>query len=247
MPTEKEFYDVVGKTRGWSFTDLKVVSDPTPFDYFEVVARLIAPTTRWLDLGCGSCSGLEALVPRCKAFVGVDRSPFMVEKAREALAPGPANFRLQVGDSLTVDLEGQFGLITARHAPFDPAAVVSLLDDGGTFVTQQVEADDKQALKDAFGRRPGWDEGERNSTRYERAFRNLGLDPEVRAYLVEEFYQTEEDLLFLLQNTPIVPDFGTIPGDHETFLRYVGENRTARGIRATSSRSLLTVYKENRR
>jgi hypothetical protein len=61
------------------------------------------------------------------------------------------------------------------------------------------------------------------------------------AYEVAEYYQTEEDLRFLLLNTPIVPDFGKVAGDEARFARYVAENRSSRGIRATSSRSLLVV------
>ena len=242
MPEEKEFYDLVGKNRGWSFTDLKVVSDPTPFDYFEVLARKVGPLTKWLDLGCGSCSGLEKLIPRCKAFVGVDQSPFMIAKAREALA-GCSNVTFHVGDTMTMHLNSLFTLITARHAPFDPRTAVRLLEEGGTFVTQQVEIDDKQALKDAFGRGIGYGETQRLSSRYAAAFQELGMEVEVRSYNVKEFYETADDLLFLLQNTPIVPNFGNVAGDREKFLGYVKENQTEKGIRATSSRSLIIVTK----
>jgi hypothetical protein len=44
MIQEQEFYDAVGKVRGWSFADLKVVSDPTPFNYFEILAGKVGPT-----------------------------------------------------------------------------------------------------------------------------------------------------------------------------------------------------------
>ena len=45
-----------------------------------------------------------------------------------------------------------------------------------------------------------------------------------------EYYKTEEDLLFLLSNTPIIPEFGKIQGDHEKFRKYVEKNITDKGI-----------------
>ena len=45
-----------------------------------------------------------------------------------------------------------------------------------------------------------------------------------------EYYKTEEDLLFLLNNTPIIPEFGKIQGDYEKFRKYVKKNSTEKGI-----------------
>jgi SAM-dependent methyltransferase len=126
---EREFYDVVGKSRGWTFADLKVESEPMPFDYFVEVGGAVGASTRWLDLGCGSCAGLETIIPLCAAFVGVDRSAFMLEKAAEALARSSTAGVFRKMDTLNLDpaVLGRFDLVTARHAPFDPATVAACL------------------------------------------------------------------------------------------------------------------------
>lgn len=46
----------------------------------------------------------------------------------------------------------------------------------------------------------------------------------------EEYYKNEEDLLFLLNNTPIIPDFGKREKDYEKFKIYVEQNITNKGI-----------------
>lgn len=170
----------------------------------------------------------------------------MLEKAREALACSPPNFTLHIGDTLSLDPcgLGVYDLVTSRHAPFEPSLVAAVLGEGGCFVTQQVEIDDKRELRRVFGRgltEPGI---ERLGIRYAKAFHDLGMAVDVRSYTVAEYYRSDEDLLFLLQNTPIIPDFGKVEGDTEKLAQYVAENRTERGIRATSSRSLLVVVKK---
>ena len=45
-----------------------------------------------------------------------------------------------------------------------------------------------------------------------------------------EYYKTDNDLLFLLRNTPIIPDFGEEKLDYEKFNEYVEKNKTEKGI-----------------
>ena len=55
---------------------------------------------------------------------------------------------------------------------------------------------------------------------------------DIKFYDIEqdEYYETEEDLLFLLNNTPIIPEFGKMEKDYEKFNIYVEKNKSDRGI-----------------
>ena len=46
----------------------------------------------------------------------------------------------------------------------------------------------------------------------------------------QEYYETEEDLLFLLNNTPIIPNFGKEKGYFSKFNEYVRKNINNNGI-----------------
>lgn len=44
------------------------------------------------------------------------------------------------------------------------------------------------------------------------------------------YYNTEEDLLFLLRNTPIIPNFGEEKNDYKKFNEYIEKYKTNKGI-----------------
>ena len=58
-------------------------------------------------------------------------------------------------------------------------------------------------------------------------------------YDAEEYYETLEDLIFLLTHTPIIPDFGEKPDDLAVLNGFIEENRQEQGIRTNSKRFLL--------
>jgi hypothetical protein len=55
-------------------------------------------------------------------------------------------------------------------------------------------------------------------------------------YEATEYYQEPEDLLFLLKNTPIIPNFGKEESDRPIIERFIEKNQTHRGIRTNSKR-----------
>ena len=74
---EQEFYQWIGAARGWRFDDIRSELAPEPFNYYALLAEYVLEAN-WLDLGCGSAAGLVALIPPCRHYTGLDRSPAMI-------------------------------------------------------------------------------------------------------------------------------------------------------------------------
>lgn len=240
---EHEFYQWIGTARGWQFDDIRATLAPEPFNYYAVLAAHV-PGANWLDLGCGSAAGLAELIPACRQYTGLDRSPAMIAQAQATLAPLGSQVRLQLADSFTAAPGAAFDLISARHAPYHPGSVFALLAPGGRFISQQVEIHDKAALKDYFGRGQHHGASELIAEGYRSAFEALQpREISLRTYDIDEFFATEDDLLALLRSTPIIPDFGQHPDDMAAFARYVQAHATPQGIRCNAHRSLLSILK----
>ncbi|EGA91062.1 methyltransferase, putative [Planococcus donghaensis MPA1U2] len=62
-------------------------------------------------------------------------------------------------------------------------------------------------------------------------------------YNVTEYYQRPEDLIFLLQHTPIIPNFGMEPEDYSRLTAFIENNRTKKGIYTNSKRFLIIAKK----
>ncbi len=79
--------------------------------------------------------------------------------------------------------------------------------------------------------------------RYVSALKELGLDVQSFEYNATEYYHRAEDIMFLLQNTPIIPDFGKGKYDLEVFQRFISANQTAKGIKTNSKRYMIIAKK----
>ncbi len=242
----RQLYLRVGAEMGWDFSRLNYTSEGVKWNFYREVSRKLSADSLWLDLGCGGGEKILRLVPRVQLLVGIDYSDTMVETARKNLAASDAaNARFFVMD--TGDLQfpdGFFDIVTARHCDFSPAEAGRVLRSGGTFMTQQVDIDDKANLVELFdrGERAGLESplGEYYARQLEaHGFKDVELD----YYDADEYFHSVEDLLFLLKNTPIVPGFGK-PGDFELFEKFVQENTTERGIITNAHRSLITARKK---
>ena len=125
---------------GWGPRQRQQIGYYTPDDHYEaLVAGLVVPGIRWLDVGCGrelfpSNPGLaEILSKRCRLLVGVDPDPTLQENpwVHEKHALGIDAF----------DGEGRFDLVTMRMVAehiADPtacaASVARALRPGGLAV-----------------------------------------------------------------------------------------------------------------
>ncbi len=241
------FYETVGKLNGWDFSQLQVSVNGTDWEFNEEVIKRCNKTKILLDIGTGGGENLSSLAPSVLLAVGIDSSNGMIDSAIENLKKMKlANLRFVKMDSENLVFPRDFfDVVSSRHAPFDSNEVARVLKSGGVFLTQQVSEDDKLNIKNTFGR--GQSFGEADGTLKEKYIQELKAAgfSEVQAfeYDAKEYYQRPEDLLFLLQHTPIIPDFGKEMDDLRLFDVFIKENQTAKGICTNSKRFLLIATK----
>ena len=62
-------------------------------------------------------------------------------------------------------------------------------------------------------------------------------------YDATEYYHSYRDLIFLLKNTPIVPNFGQVETDFAVVKQFIEKNQTNKGIMTNSKRFMIIARK----
>ncbi|MFC5703246.1 class I SAM-dependent methyltransferase [Cohnella faecalis] len=242
-----DFYDRVGPLNGWDFSKLKCRVEGTPANLYEEVKKCCKQSDLLLDIGTGGGEAILALHEAALLLVGIDRSSGMIQKARDNLRhSGLANVRFIQMDAERLDFPEQFfDVVSCRHSEFSAHQAAKVLSQGGIFFSQQVSEGDKINLKQAFGRGQSYGDSDGNiMKKYIQDITEAGFT-EIQSfeYDSEEYYQTPEDLIFLLKHTPIIPNYGQDRDDFEILHAFIAENQTAKGIRTNSKRFILKARK----
>jgi len=243
-PTQyKAFYDKVGKTNGWDFSSVKCVSEGAKWDFFEEVAKRCRQSDLLLDIGTG---GGEAALPVADSvllLIGIDQSAGMIDTAVQNGAKASKNNTrfLQMNAEKLDFPRSFFNIVSCRHSEFFADQVAKVLPKGGIFLTQQVSENDKLNLKEAFGK--GQEAGKDAGTlkrRYMAELSDAGFtDIQSFDYDAAEYYESAEDLIFLLKHTPIIPDFGQSDNDFQILQQFIADHKTEKGIRTNSERFMI--------
>jgi ubiquinone/menaquinone biosynthesis C-methylase UbiE len=242
----KRFYDRVGKTNGWDFSQLKVKSEGVLWDFNEEITKKSQTSDILLDIGTGGGENVLSIASSFLVLIGIDVSKYMIETAQSNLKKTDvSNLRFLHMSSDELQFPNEFfDIITCRHAPFSSVEMARVLKKGGYFITQQVGEDDKLNIKKAFNRGQEAKENGDLLKRYVRELKETGFtEVQFFEYNATEYYERPEDLLFLLKHTPTIPNFGAEPRDFEILENYIECNRTEKGIRTNSSRFLITAKK----
>ncbi|MBN1285040.1 MAG: class I SAM-dependent methyltransferase [Anaerolineae bacterium] len=243
----RALYERVGAVTGWDFSRLSVIVEGRAWDFYEQVAGRCDADTLLLDLGTGGGEKLLKIAGAARLLVGVDVACAMLETARRNReAAGAGNVRFLRMDAAALQFpDGFFDVVSCRQGAFDVPEVARVLRPGGVFLTQQVAGGDKLNIKQAFGRGQGYGghtDGPSQEA-YIEAFGALGFDVQAFEYDATEYYATPDDLIFLLHNTPIIPDFGRDAHDFEALARFIDEHTTGKGIKTNSKRYMIIACK----
>lgn len=231
--TEKEFYNKIGKIIGWDFSKIKYeVIDNSEFQYFNEINKNMNSNIFLLDIGTGGGEKLSNMIKNeCALKIGTDFSEEMIKNAKKNNKNQKIRFFEMDSDNLIFP-DNFFDIITARHTPFNVSEIWRLLNDKGLFFSEQIDEDDCKELKDLFGRGQGYKVEQKLIENIKEELSNFKFESiEFYDIFQEEYYKTEEDLLFLLNNTPIIDDFGKVNNDYEKFNSYIEKNTTEMGIR----------------
>lgn len=230
---EKEFYERIGKTNGWDFSKMKYdVVDNSEFIYFDEVNNNINKNTILLDTGTGGGEKLINLISNdCLLKIGTDFSDEMVKASKKNIGDRNNIIVLKMNSNKILFPDDFFDIVCARHTPFNTNEIYRVMKPEGKFFSEQIDEDDCIELKNMFGRGQGYNEKIKLINKTKEQMKKVKFsDIKFFDIIQYEYYKTEEDLLFLLNNTPIIPNFGMIEGDIEKFNKYVENNKSDKGI-----------------
>ncbi|MCG7409608.1 class I SAM-dependent methyltransferase [Paenibacillus sp. ACRRX] len=239
------YYDKVGRINGWDFSQMKLTSEGIGWDFYQEVVRACIPSDFLLDIGTGGGEAVLAIADSAQLIVGIDHSSGMIKTAVQNLnRAGIPNVRFMQMDAEKLLFPNEFyNVVSCRHSGFYAEEVARVLAPDGLFMTQQVGERDKINLKAAFGRGQAYESMPETLMRGYIAelsaagFRDIQFDQ----YYATEYYETPEDLLFLLTHTPIIPNFGEVKGDMEVFEQFVADHMTAQGIITNAERFMIAA------
>ncbi|GIP30185.1 methyltransferase [Paenibacillus sp. J23TS9] len=243
----KHFYNTVGRMNGWDFSRLNVTVEGAAWDFYDEVISLCKPGDILLDIGTGGGESLLSISDSALLLVGIDHSKGMMETAANNLDKSArSNVRfLQMEASQLQFPPDFFNMISCRHSEFYAGEAARVLGSDGVFLTQQVSEHDKMNLKQAFGRGQAWESRKGTlKARYITELKEAGFSRiQSLEYNATEYYQTPEDLVFLLKYTPIVPDFGQNEMDFQILRQFIEEHQSEKGIRTNSERFMIIARK----
>ncbi|OEH94528.1 class I SAM-dependent methyltransferase [Bacillus solimangrovi] len=243
----QNFYDKVGEINGWDFSQLKCTSEGVKWDFYEEVLKRCQRSDVFLDIGTGGGENILGISSSVHSLVGIDLSKGMMKTAQANLEKsGVSNVRFyqMSADHLQFPVDF-FDVVSCNHSPFSSTEVSKVLKEGGTFLTQQVSEADKLNLKRAFGRGQSFKVVDGTlKARYVQQLSDAGFSNiQTFEYDAVNYYQTPEDIIFLLTHTPIIPNFGEDKQDLELLKRFIEQNNTKKGIRTNSKRFMIIAKK----
>jgi len=246
----RELYYKADQLSGWDFSDLSYVVEGKLWDFSTEFNKRVRSSDVVLDIGTGGGERAIEIAPAVLLLVGIDRAAEMVETARENLSSSRRRnvrfFKMRAEDLQFP--RGFFDLVSSRHCTFDGTEVARVLAKGGLFFTQQVGVGDKDNVKTVFGRGQLFDR-EEGGLRKDclKDLRDAGFkELKWREYDAKEYYESVEDIVFLLKHTPIIqdPPFGEKKGDFHKLSRFIQIYDTKKGIVTNSKRFIVSGRKE---
>ena len=246
----KEMYEQVGSVVGWDFGKIdkrkKVIGKKWVF--LEVVKGYVTDGTFLLDIGTGGGEKLLEVAKIAGKAYGIDNQQSMIDAANKNLAEMKMrNVEFKLADAKNLPFpQGYFDVVMCRHAPFYAQQVYRVMKSKGTFLTQQVHSEkDAINIKRVFGRGQGFGrEREANPIRrYIRELKAAGFEILRRdTYNATEYYADMADLIFLLRNTPMIPDFD-IDKDRKCLEEIESKYARDDSIKTNSARYLIVCKK----
>lgn len=150
--------ETAARMKGWDFSHLRgryEEEQDLPWDYEQTVRAFLRPDKELLDMDTGGGELLLSLGHPHNKTSATEGWPPNADICRRRLTPLGIGFRqVDGGDSLPF-ADGAFDLILNRHGSYDAAEVSRLLRPGGSFITEQVGAqNDRELVRLLLGETP---------------------------------------------------------------------------------------------
>lgn len=184
--------------------------------YVSKILSVLKPRMRLLDIGCGTAHIIQRLATYYKSaiFVGLDISPAMLKIANVDATDVP-NAILVEGDGLKLPFSNwTFDIVITRLAEYSPNELYRVLRKGGYFFEYSLGPEANKEILEFFTDRiekenffipkslKEWKE------EVCKDIKDAGFVVDsIEDYKENEYYQSEEELMDLIEMVPLVRNF----------------------------------------
>ncbi len=233
--SELNFYQTIGD---WDFSQIKYSTEKiTNWNFYKIIEENTNEKSICLDLGTGGGENILKNYPEVGMIIATDFSDEMIKTAKENLKRYPTkNVKFIKMDNLNMKVPNDlFNLVSARHTVIDAKQIYDCLTENGIVVIEGVDKKDCWDLKRIFKRGQAYNDEFSISEQDYKGLEKAGFKQIKRVEILEnEYYETEADLMALLQKTPIINDFSKIHSNNsielDLFNEYVKKYKSEKGI-----------------
>lgn len=248
----KDFYDKVAEKFGNYNTPAeskRVFPNGDPEGIFkEKVLGVSGPDKLVLDVGCADGRFTLSIASSFRKVTAIDISEGMLAAARRNQAEqGISNVEfLNINAHNMGFAQNTFDVVYDRRGPNDFPAYFKVLKPGGCFILIDIGDQDTREIKEVFGRGQGYEKWDQSSLERDRkALEDTGFEVIYsKDFQYDEYYPSIEDLDVFLQGVPIFEDYDP-KKDRAHLEKYVGRQKTEKGINLPRHRSVLVALKNN--
>jgi ubiquinone/menaquinone biosynthesis C-methylase UbiE len=250
-----EFWNGVASRIGYDFSKLKVkkVGIDAEKEFAKIVNRVLDKNKFVIDIGTADGKFLLSVAGKTKKAIGIDVSEKMTEKANENLKKSDlTNVEFEVADARSLPFNNEtFDVVISRRGPVTAGKeflkeAYRVLKKNGILLEITIGERDKENIKMIFKRGQNYDcliKGIREAERKRKLLEGVGFkEIKIKEVNCEEYYQTIEDLIFLLENTPIIPNFD-VKKDYKKLEMIKRSLSTNTRIKTNSHRIIIQAIK----
>lgn len=219
--------------------------------YVSKILTVLNPKSSLLDIGCGTAHIIQELATHRKEskLVGLDVSRAMLKVAKKNCA-GLNNIELLIGDGLIQPFPDQvFDTQITRLAEYSPKEAYRVLKKGGIFLEYGLGPEADKEIKEFFPRRI-----EKENFFFPRNLEEWKQEvcediveagfsvSEISDYKEDDYYESEEDLMDLIEVVPLVKNFDR-DKDGRTIRELAAKYRSNKGVKITWHYYILMARK----
>lgn len=214
----KDFWNRVGSKIGYDHSHIKYSNTTeTGENKFKEIILERSRDSEILDIGCADGAFTLKISPHARRITGIDNSVEMIKKAQENKKSSKIEnvvFELMDVNDMKFD-DNNFDVVFSRRGPATSSKKTlsesyRVLKHGGFFAEITIGETDCHDISKIFGRGQMMKTKGHISSLKRKMMNNTGfVKTDVKEFFYQEKYATLQDLIMLLETTPIIPDFDT--------------------------------------
>ena len=226
----------------------KLIAGEKP-NFFEYLKKFANKNFRILDLGCGSGELTLKLSPFFKEIVCIYPFYYYIksaEKFKKAVESKNVVFRVADGKNLPFE-DDYFDIVFSSRGPLSAnidfiRESFRVLKKEGMMIEETIGENDKIELKKIFGRGQNYPNQETKLETVKKLLAQSGMKlVESKYFKFYQVYSSINDVVEILERTPIIPDFDKIKD--KAHLEDVDKKLNNNGIKLSSHRLFWVAEK----